>query len=61
MARAKNADLIIAINDRPVRRFDDLLIYLFRYASPGDVVQLTLLRADGTQETIPVELGVRPE
>lgn len=54
-------DLIIAINDRPVRRFDDLLIYLFRYASPGDVVQLTLLRADGTQETIPVELGVRPE
>lgn len=54
-------DLIIAINERPVQRFDDLLIYLFRYASPGDVVQLTVLRADGSQETVPVELGVRPE
>lgn len=53
-------DLITAINDRPVRRFDDLLIYLFRYASPGDVVQLTVLHADGTQEVIPVKLGVRP-
>ena len=54
-------DLIIGINDQPVRRFDDLLIYLFRYASPGDVVQLTTLRPDGSQETIPVELGVRPD
>lgn len=53
-------DLITAINDQPVRRFDDLLIYLFRYASPGDVVQLTVLHADGEQEVLPVTLGVRP-
>lgn len=53
-------DLILGINDQVVRRFDDLLIYLFRYAAPGDVVQLTVLRADGSQEVIPVELGVRP-
>ncbi|MEA3337082.1 MAG: trypsin-like peptidase domain-containing protein [Chloroflexota bacterium] len=53
-------DLITGINDRPVERFDDLLIYLFRFASPGDVVQLTTLRADGSQVVIPVELGVRP-
>ncbi len=53
-------DLIIGINDRPVEKFDDLLIYLFRYASPGDEVQLTMLRSDGEQVVVPVELGVRP-
>ncbi|MCS6842835.1 MAG: trypsin-like peptidase domain-containing protein [Caldilineales bacterium] len=53
-------DLIIGINDQPVRRFDDLLIYLFRYASPGDTVQLRVLRADGSEEVIPLTLGVRP-
>lgn len=53
-------DLIIGINDQPVEKFDDLLIYLFRYASPGDEVQLTVLRSDGQQTVIPVVLGVRP-
>lgn len=53
-------DLIIGINDQPVEKFDDLLIYLFRYASAGDEVQLTVLRSDGEQIVIPVELGVRP-
>ena len=53
-------DLIIGINDQPVEKFDDLLIYLFRYASAGDEVQLTVLRSDGEQTVIPVELGVRP-
>lgn len=54
-------DLIVGINDRPVERFDDLLIYLFRFASPGDTVQLSVLRANGSEAVIPVELGVRPE
>jgi S1-C subfamily serine protease len=53
-------DLIVGINDQPVEKFDDLLIYLFRYASAGDEVQITVLRADGQQTVIPVELGVRP-
>jgi 2-alkenal reductase len=53
-------DLIIGINDQAVEKFDDLLIYLFRYASPGDEVQLTVLRSDGQQTVISVELGVRP-
>jgi 2-alkenal reductase len=53
-------DLIVGINDQPVEKFDDLLIYLFRYASAGDEVQLIVLRADGQQTVIPVELGVRP-
>lgn len=55
----RGGDVIIAIGDQPVRRFDDLLIYLFRYASPGDTVELTVWR-DGQQLRIPVTLGVRP-
>ncbi len=53
-------DLIIGINEQPVEKFDDLLIYLFRNASVGDTVQLSVLRANGDQEVIPVELGARP-
>jgi 2-alkenal reductase len=53
-------DMITAINDQPVRRFDDLLIYLFRNSAPGDTVQLTLLREDGSQQMMPLTLGTRP-
>jgi len=53
-------DLIIGINDQPVEKFDDLLAYLFRNATAGDQVQVTVLRADGGQEVIPVKLGARP-
>lgn len=52
-------DLIIAIEDRPVRDFDDLLIYLYRSGSPGDVVKLTVLR-DGREVVVPLTLGTRP-
>jgi len=52
-------DLIIAIGNRPVQDFDDLLIYLFRNASPGDVVVLTVVR-DSREIEVPVTLGVRP-
>lgn len=52
-------DLIIAIEDQPVTRFDDLLVFLELRASPGDTVNLTVLR-DGEEVQIPVELGRRP-
>ncbi|MDH7486993.1 MAG: trypsin-like peptidase domain-containing protein [Anaerolineae bacterium] len=52
-------DVIVAIGDRPVRDNADLLIYLFRYASPGDVVDLKVVR-NGREMVIPVKLGVRP-
>ncbi len=55
----KGGDVIIAINDQPVHKFIDLLVYLYRYASPGDTVILTVLR-DGKELRIPVTLGVRP-
>ncbi len=52
-------DLITAINDSPVSRFDDLLIYLERYTSPGDTVTLTVLR-DGETIALDVTLVARP-
>jgi 2-alkenal reductase len=52
-------DLIIAIGDRPVLDFGDLLVYLFRNASAGDTVELTVLRG-GREVVVSVELGVRP-
>ena len=53
-------DLITAINDSPVTRFDDLLIYLERYTSPGDSVTLTVLR-DGETIEVDVTLAPRPD
>ena len=54
-------DLIIAIDDQPVTTFDDLLVYLENYKSPGDKVQLTVLRAGEGQRTLSVTLGERPK
>jgi len=53
-------DLITAIDDSPVTRFDDLLVYLERYTSPGDTVTLTVLR-DGRTIKVDVVLAPRPE
>lgn len=52
-------DLIIAIDGQRVTRFDDVLVYLVRNTSPGQTVQITVLR-DGKEQTIPVKLGKRP-
>jgi len=53
-------DLITAVDDQPVRSFSDLLAYLLTYKSPGDSLDVTVLR-DGQEITIPVELDQRPE
>lgn len=53
-------DLIIAIDGRPVKQFDDLLVYLESERSPGDVVVLTVLRSDGKEAQLRVTLGERP-
>ncbi|MFZ1752131.1 MAG: trypsin-like peptidase domain-containing protein [Caldilineaceae bacterium] len=52
-------DLITAIDGQPVTRFDDLLVYLERYTSPGDTITLTILR-DGRTEEIKITLAPRP-
>ncbi len=57
---AAGGDLITAINDSPVEKFDDLLVFLERYTSPGDTVTLTVLR-DGRTIEIDVTLAPRPD
>ena len=57
----KGGDLIVGIDDQPVTTFDDILVYLESYKSPGDQVQLHVLRPgqDG-EDTLTVTLGERP-
>jgi 2-alkenal reductase len=52
-------DLVVAIDDRPVKTFDDLLIYLESAKSPGDTVALKVLRSN-EEVTLTVTLGERP-
>jgi 2-alkenal reductase len=56
----RGGDLITAIDNQPVKQFDDILIYLERYTSPGDKVVLTVLR-DGKEVAIEIELAARPQ
>ena len=53
-------DLIIAIDGRPVKVFDDLLRYLINNKSPGDTVVLTVLRGDQLVDIV-VTLAKRPK
>lgn len=50
-------DFVIAVDGRPLTTFDDLLIYLARYTSPGDTITLTVERGD---EMIDVALTLAP-
>ena len=52
-------DLIVAIDGRPVKVFDDLLRYLIGHKSPGDQVTLTILRGEETVDIV-LTLGKRP-
>lgn len=53
-------DLITAVDDQPVRVFSDLLSYLVTYKSPGDSMDVTLLR-NGEKLTVTVVLISRSE
>jgi serine protease Do len=53
-------DLITAIDGQPVKTFDDLLVYLENYKSPGDQITLTELRSGGRQGTVTLTLAARP-
>ncbi len=53
-------DVIVAIDDQPVKEFDDLVTYLVGSTSVGDKVTLTILR-DGKEQTVEVTLAARPE
>jgi 2-alkenal reductase len=55
----RGGDIIKAIDDMPVIRFEDLVSYLVTKASPGQTVTLTIER-DGKQIEVDVTLGERP-
>jgi S1-C subfamily serine protease len=52
-------DLVIAIDGRPVKNYDDLMRYLVSNKGPGDEVILTVLRSEEQLE-ISILLGKRP-
>jgi serine protease Do len=53
-------DLVTAIDDQPVKTFDDLLIYLESFKAPGDTVTLKVLRPGRGQVSLPLTLSERP-
>jgi 2-alkenal reductase len=55
----RGGDLVVAIDDVPVADFAGLNAYLVFHSSPGQTIELTLLR-DGAEVTIPLTLGARP-
>jgi len=52
-------DLIYAIDGHPVKDFNELINYLIKNKSPGDEVELTVLRGDQVIKFV-VTLGRRP-
>ena len=52
-------DVIVSIDDRQVRKIDDILVYLQREKSVGDELKLTVLR-EGSLQDITATLEPRP-
>lgn len=55
----EGGDLIIAIDDEPVKNFEDFMGYLLAYKNPGDTIKLTVLRGE-EELTLDLTLGSRP-
>jgi S1-C subfamily serine protease len=53
-------DVIIAIDDREIHTFDDLIAFLSGRGEVGQTVTLTIIR-DGEEQTVDLTLGPRPE
>jgi len=52
-------DLIIAVDEQPVVTYNDLIGYLVKSKSPGDKINLTIIR-DGKQMNVDLTLDKRP-
>jgi len=52
-------DVIVAIDDTPVRKIDDILVYMQREKSVGDEIILSVIR-DGSPMQVTVVLDERP-
>lgn len=55
----RGGDIVTAVDNIPVARFEDLVSFLVTKASPGQKITLTILRGDKKMD-IPVTLGERP-
>lgn len=55
----QGGDLIVAIDEQPIRTFADLNSYLVFHTTVGQTIHLTLLR-EGETLTLPLILGERP-
>ncbi|MEM0058003.1 MAG: trypsin-like peptidase domain-containing protein [Candidatus Bathyarchaeia archaeon] len=55
-----SGDIIVKVDNRTVNRYDDMVIYLERYKSPGDTIILEVKRGTTTL-AITLTLGKRPE
>jgi S1-C subfamily serine protease len=53
-------DLITRIDDQPITKLDDLLIYLEEKTAPGQTVRLTVLRDGNQQQTITIKMDRHP-
>jgi S1-C subfamily serine protease len=52
-------DMIVGIDGRAIKSFDEMIAYLFSHKSPGETVQLDVIRA-GEEISIDLLLGARP-
>lgn len=52
-------DVIVSVDNKTVRKIDDILVYLQREKTVGDELQLTILR-DGQEMQVTAVLGARP-
>ncbi len=59
-ATLTGGDVITAIDDQPVRSFDDLLIYIALKTRPGQDIKLSIIR-DGKTQEVSLQLAPRPE
>lgn len=55
----RGGDLVVQIDDQPIRNFADLNSYLVFYASVGQTIEVTVLR-NGRTVVLPLMLGERP-
>ena len=58
-AGVRRGDIIVSIDGIEVRSFEDVISYLILQKSPGETVELGVLR-NGRSRTIDVELATRP-
>lgn len=58
-AGLQEGDIVTAIDDQPMRSFDDLVSYLFNNTTPGQEVTLTFVR-NGNEQTAKATIQERP-